>query len=107
MNNIIYITALGALAAAAPLASVSQINAIYTTFPSGTQPGAAPTLVTHATTDISTHGPWLGTATTTGAEQAPSTISATLSQKPNPTATYYNRNGKLTGPDIIPFMPSG
>jgi hypothetical protein len=107
MNKIILVVSFAALAAAAPVASVSQVNAIYTTFPSGTQLGAAPPLVTSATTDITTHGPWSGTPTTIGPEQAPKTISATLSVKPNPTATYYNPNGKLSGPEMIPFLPSG
>jgi hypothetical protein len=107
MSKIISVVSFAALAAAVPFVSVSQINAIYTTFPSGTQPGAAPPLVTSATTEITTHGPWSGTPTTVGPEQAPTTISATLSVKPNPTATYYNPNGKLGGPEQIPFLPSG
>jgi hypothetical protein len=87
--------------------TVRQVDAIFTTFPSGTQVGAAPPLVTSATTDITTHGPWSGTPTTTGQEQAPTTLSATLPIKPNPTATYYNSNGKLTQPELIPFLPEG
>jgi hypothetical protein len=94
-----------ASAAAAP--AVTQVNAIFTTVPLGTQPGAAPPLVTSATTDITTHGPWSGTPTTVGQEQAPATLSATLPVKPNPTATYYNTNGKLTQPELVPFMPGG
>jgi hypothetical protein len=91
----------------AAMPAVSQVNAVFTTFPSGTQLGAAPSLVTHATTDITTHGPWSGTPTTIGQEQAPTTVSATLAIKPNPTATYYNPNGKLTEAELIPFLPGG
>jgi len=65
-----------------------------------------PTLVTSATTDITSHGPYSGTPTTTGHEHASATLSATISPLPK-TATYYNANGKLTGPEVIPYQPSG
>jgi hypothetical protein len=42
-----------------------------------------------------------------GAEQGPATLSATIPSNPNPTATYYNPNGKLTQPQPIPYMPAG
>jgi hypothetical protein len=100
MNRAFPLLALVASAAAAP--AVSRINAIFTDFPSGTQLGVAPPLVTSATTDITTHGPWSGTPTTFGQEQAPTTLSATLPVKPNPTATY-----QLTQPELLPFMPGG
>ncbi|PQE23674.1 rds1 protein [Rutstroemia sp. NJR-2017a BVV2] len=54
---------------------VVLIPAIETAAPTGTQPGAAPSLVSSATTGITTHGPYSGTPTTTGAEQGPATIS--------------------------------
>lgn len=105
------IFAICALVAAAPAPSSShldnQIPAIETRPPRGTAPGAAPTLVTSATTGITTHGPYTGEPTTTGAEQGSTTISATIPSKPNPTATYYNVDGKLTQPQPIPYMPGG
>ncbi|PQE19245.1 rds1 protein [Rutstroemia sp. NJR-2017a BBW] len=86
---------------------VVLIPAIETAAPTGTQPGAAPSLVSSATTGITTHGPYSGTPTTTGAEKGPATISATIPSEPNPWATYYNPNGKLTAPQPMPYMPAG
>ncbi|KAH7042053.1 ferritin-like domain-containing protein [Macrophomina phaseolina] len=107
MVRVYPLVALAAGAAAAPATPAPQIAAIYTTFPSGTEVGAAPPLVTSATTEITSHGPYEGTATTTGAEQGPATLAETVAPKPNPTATYYNPNGKLTAPEAIPYQPGG
>ncbi|KAK5674131.1 hypothetical protein LTS10_013116 [Elasticomyces elasticus] len=85
----------------------SQIPAIPTLPPNSTEPGAAPTLVSSATTGITTHGPYSGTPTTIGAEHASTTISATIPILPNTLATYYNSNGKLTEPEPTPYMPAG
>ena len=104
---------LGALAAALPaplptsLRTASQIPAIETKPPRGTESGAAPTLVNSATTGVTTHVPYFGTPTTVGAEQGPATLGATIPSNPNPLATYYNRNGKLTQPQPTPYMPAG
>lgn len=86
---------------------VVDIPAIETHVPRGTEPGAAPTLANSATTGITTHGPYSGTPTTTGAVQATATLAATIAAQPNPTATYYNTNGKLTQPQPMPYMPAG
>ncbi|KAL1848584.1 hypothetical protein Plec18170_007891 [Paecilomyces lecythidis] len=75
--------------------------------PNGTAFGAGAPLVTGATTVITSHGPYAGTPTATGAEQGPATISSTIPSEPNPWATYYNPNGKLTQPQPIPYMPAG
>ncbi|KAH9824639.1 protein rds1, partial [Teratosphaeria destructans] len=63
-------------------------------------------LYTSATTEITTHGPFTGTPTTTGAEQASTTLSSTIAPKP-PQQTYYNTNGKLQNPEVIPYQPWG
>lgn len=89
------------------LGAVIDIPAIETHPPRGTEPGAAPTLANSATTGITTHGPYSGTPTTIGAEQATATLGATIAAQPNPTATYYNTNGKLTQPQPMPYMPAG
>jgi hypothetical protein len=34
-------------------------------------------------------------------------VAATIPIQPNPTATYYNPNGKLTEPMPMPYMPAG
>ncbi|GIJ86317.1 hypothetical protein Asppvi_005204 [Aspergillus pseudoviridinutans] len=99
-------------AVAVPLASdsgtkVIDIPAVKTQPPRSNQSGAVPPLVNGATTGVTTHGPYSGTPTTTGAEQYPSTVAATIPIQPNPTATYYNANGKLTEPMPMPYMPAG
>ena len=54
------------------------------------------------------HGPYNGTATTTGAANGPSTIAASIpTQPPNPTATYYNANGVPQNPLPAPYIPAG
>lgn len=80
----------------------SQINAILTT------PGSAPPRRSSDVTGATSHGPYSGTATTTGAEQAPTTLGTAIAPlPPNPTATYYNPNGKLQNPAPIPYQPNG
>ncbi|PKX97681.1 putative stress response protein (Rds1) [Aspergillus novofumigatus IBT 16806] len=110
MKSLIWV--LAGSAVAVPLASdpgtkVISIPAIETQPPRGNEPGAAPPLVNSATTGVTTHGAYSGTPTTTGAEQYPSTLAATIPIQPNPTATYYNPNGKLTEPMPMPYMPAG
>ncbi|KAF9740309.1 hypothetical protein PMIN06_011277 [Paraphaeosphaeria minitans] len=81
----------------------SQVNAIFTT-PGSVAPPRRSSDVTGATS----HGPFSGTATTTGAEQAPTTIGTAIAPlPPNPTATYYNADGKLQNPAPIPYTPAG
>jgi hypothetical protein len=80
----------------------SQINAIPTT------PGSAPPRRSSDVTGATSHGPFSGTATTTGAEKAPTTLGSVIAPlPPNPTATYYNANGKLQNPAPIPYTPAG
>ncbi|KAK4619341.1 hypothetical protein CLAFUW4_11653 [Fulvia fulva] len=84
----------------------SIISAIYTTAPvSG--PGAAGPQRSSMPTGTTTHGPFSGTATTTGAVSN-SPLAATVPELgPNPTATYYNTNGELQNPQPIPYTPAG
>jgi hypothetical protein len=99
--------AFGGLAAAVPRPATS-IPAIETKPPRGTEPGAAPTRVSPDPTGPTTHGPYSGTATTTGAEKAPTTIAISLdSPPPAPSHSYYNQNGKLSAPAPLPYMPGG
>lgn len=54
------------------------------------------------------HGPYTGTPTTTGAEDGPTTIAASIPPMPlSPTATYYNTNGKPIHPFPAPYVPAG
>ncbi|KAL4908217.1 hypothetical protein BDW74DRAFT_147069 [Aspergillus multicolor] len=95
-----------ASAAALPT-EVVEIPAIQTQPPRGTEPGAAPTLVQTVQDGTTSHGPYSGTPTTVGAVSAESTLAASIVSKPNPTATYYNPDGRLTQPQPMPYMPAG
>lgn len=59
-------------------------------------------------TGATSHGPYSGTPTTTGAAQAPTILGTAIEPlPPNPTATYYNSNGKPQNPMPIPYTPAG
>jgi hypothetical protein len=92
-------------------AAVASSLATTTTAPNPYAPvgytESAPSLFTSATTEITSHGPYSGTPTTTGAEHASTTLSQTISPLPNTAATYHNYNGKLTAPEVIPYQPFG
>jgi hypothetical protein len=85
----------------------SQIPATETTFAkSGSL--AAPPVISSVVTGVTSHGPYSGTPTTTGAVTASTTLGTTISPlPPNPTATYYNANGELQDPEPIPYQPNG
>ena len=54
------------------------------------------------------HGPYSGSATTAGAVQASATLAQSIPAGPlNPTATYYNSDGKLQKPMPAPYTPAG
>ncbi|PVI07347.1 hypothetical protein DM02DRAFT_637994 [Periconia macrospinosa] len=80
----------------------SQIAATETTAPS------APPRRSSVVTGTTSHGPYEGTATTTGAVKASTTLGETIAPlPPNPTATYYNSNGQLQKPAPVPYTPNG
>ena len=80
----------------------SQVAAIPTA------PGSAPPRRSSDVTGATSHGPYDGTPTTTGAAKAPTTIGTAIApMPPNPTATYYNTNGKPQNPMPIPYTPAG
>jgi hypothetical protein len=105
----IAILALGAFATALPQ-PVTDIPAVVTKAPTGTEPGAAPTRVSPDPTGPTSHGPYSGSATITGNKPAGT---ATLALKfdgpavPNSTATYYNPDGILRSAAQLPFTPGG
>ncbi|SMR49443.1 unnamed protein product [Zymoseptoria tritici ST99CH_3D1] len=85
----------------------SQVSAIPTRAPNGTEPGAADTLRSVLPTGPTSHGPFSGVPTTTGAVSN-SPLAATIpAGPPNPTATYYNTNGQLQDQQPIPYTPKG
>lgn len=86
----------------------SQVSAIATAPPSGSESGAAPPRVSSVLTGPTSHGPFSGTPTTTGAAKAPTTLGTAIPVlPPNPTATYYNTKGVPLNPMPIPYTPAG
>lgn len=80
----------------------SQISAIFTTA-TFVPPRRSSVLTGHTS-----HGPYSGTPTTTGAVMASSTEAASIPMlPPNPTATYYNSDGMLQKPAPAPNVPAG
>jgi hypothetical protein len=96
---------LGQLATAFP--PDSQVAAIPTSPPKGTASGAAPPRIISDPTGPTSHGPFSGTPTTTGALKTAILASSIPALPPNPTATYYNAHGMLTKPEPAPYTPNG
>ncbi|UPX14564.1 uncharacterized protein EKO05_0005042 [Ascochyta rabiei] len=129
LSKAIFSTALlSALAAAAPkpqVAGYTDADASFSVeFPTGTpatsfgpdsqvaaqptQPGSAPPRISADPTGATSHGPFSGTPTTTGAAKAPATLGAAIAPgPPNPTATYYNTDGSPQNPMPAPYTPAG
>lgn len=86
----------------------SLVSATVTTPPNGTESGAAPTLVSSDPTGPTSHGPFSGTPTVTGAANGPTTLAMSVGTlPPNPTATYYNSEGVPLNPLPAPYTPQG
>jgi hypothetical protein len=80
----------------------SVISAIVTKAP------PAPPRVSSNDIGVTSHGPYSGTPTTTGAVQASTTLAASIKPKGlNPTATYYNGQGVLMNAAPAPYTPNG
>ncbi|KAF2791540.1 hypothetical protein K505DRAFT_248748 [Melanomma pulvis-pyrius CBS 109.77] len=80
----------------------SQVPAIETSAPS------APPRVSSNLSRATSHGPFSGTPTTTGAVEANTTLAKSIAPlPPNPTATYYNSQGVLLNPAPAPYTPNG
>ncbi|KAF2673203.1 hypothetical protein BT63DRAFT_149401 [Microthyrium microscopicum] len=85
----------------------STVAAIATSPPKGTESGAAPPRVSSDPTGHTSHGPFSGTATTTGAVTRAFLASSIPALPPNPTATYYNTDGYLQHDEPAPYTPAG
>lgn len=109
LRNLVVLTFGGlALAMSALEKRASEIPAITTKPPRGSEPGAAPTRVSDTVTGTTTHGPYSGTATTTGQEVGPTTLlMKNDGPAAAPTGNYYNKNGDMTAPFQLPFTPGG
>lgn len=70
--------------------------------------GVVPSNLAPNATGATSHGPFSGTATTTGAVHNPTTLAQSIGTlPPNPTATYYNPDGRLFNPQPAPYTPAG
>lgn len=85
----------------------SQVSAVATAPPGPGQSGAAPPVVKSPLTGPTTHGPYHGTPTTTGALANSPKAASIPALPPNPTATYYNANGVLLQQQPAPYTPAG
>jgi hypothetical protein len=108
MVRIFSILALAGISAAAPRPA-TEIPAIVTLPPRGSDLGAAPTRVASNPTGPTSHGPYSGVATITGQKQAPTTLLSEFDgpPAPNPSETYYNPDGRLHAPAQLPYVPGG
>ena len=68
---------------------------------------AAYPIISSQVTGVTSHGPYSGEATTTGAVQSGPAAKSVPALGPNPTETYYNTNGQLTKEEPAPYMPAG
>ncbi|KAK5137551.1 hypothetical protein LTR08_008531 [Meristemomyces frigidus] len=87
----------------------SQISAIVSPAPS-TGLYAPDTIRSSIPTGATSHGPFTGVPTTTGAVMNTPVVypEGTIpALPPNPTATYYNTNGALQNKEPIPYTPAG
>ena len=77
------------------------------TAPPKTGAAAAPPLRSSDFTGPTSHGPYSGAPTTTGAVSNIVLASSVGTLPPNPTATYYNPKGLMLNPQPAPYVPAG
>ncbi|KAI9700659.1 MAG: hypothetical protein M1836_002028 [Candelina mexicana] len=70
-------------------------------------PVPAPPVRSSQVTGATTHGPFSGTPTTTGALTTDVLAASIPMLPPNPTATTYPSDGKLHNPEPAPYTPAG
>lgn len=68
---------------------------------------SAPELVSSQVTGSTSHGSYSGTKTATAALMSGPAAKSIGTLPPNPTATYYNKNGLLTQVEPAPYTPAG
>ena len=90
-----------AAAFAAPAAQPSYVSA------SASLVSAAPALPDVPVTNVTSHGPFTGTPTTTGALTTAVLAPSIPALPPNPTATTYPSDGQLHNPEPAPYTPDG
>jgi hypothetical protein len=93
-----------------PNLSAASAAASYAGIPVSEIPGATnaiPPIVSSQVTGVTSHGPFSGTPTTTGAISNSPAGTVIPMLPPNPTALVYNPNGELNNQQPIPYQPAG
>lgn len=98
-----FVAGLGLLALAAPSFAVPVVSVPDTTVMS--TPTATPSDV--PVKNVTSHGPYTGTPTTTGALSTKILAPSIPALPPGPDAYKYPRDGKLHGDQPAPYTPSG
>ncbi|KAF7510472.1 hypothetical protein GJ744_006318 [Endocarpon pusillum] len=102
-----YLKAAGLLALTASAFAAPAPQAT-TDAPAGTATAApAPPVVSSQVTGPTSHGPYSGQPTTTGALSNTVLAASIPALPPNPTATTYLANGELQDPQPAPYTPAG
>lgn len=99
--NAVVLLAPAAIAAPAAKASYVPIPASAVSKP------PPPPVVSPQVTGPTSHGPYTGTPTTTGALSLSVLASSIPALPPNPTATTYPSDGQLQDPQPAPYTPAG
>jgi Ferritin-like domain len=98
------LVALAAIAFAAPAPQASGSSADVTASPTA---APAPPVVSSQVTGPTSHGPFSGQPTTTGAVSLSVQAASIPALPPNPTATTYPADGNLHDPQPAPYTPAG
>ena len=99
---IIFALTRSAVAAPAPQPSYHDAS-VYRVAPHG----PPPPVVSPEVTGHTSHGPFSGVPTTTGALSLSVLAASIPALPPNPTATTYPSDGKLHDPEPAPYTPAG
>lgn len=99
--NAVVLLAPAVVAAPAPTASYVPIPASAVSEP------PPPPVVSPQVTGPTSHGPYTGTPTTTGALSLSVLAPSIPALPPNPTATTYPSDGQLHDPEPAPYTPAG
>lgn len=96
--------ALAPVALAAPAPQADYFSAPATYQPAPVPP---PRVISSQVTGTTTHGPYSGVPTTTGALSTTVLAASIPALPPNPTATTYPSDGELHAPQPAPYTPAG
>ena len=101
---------LSAILVVAPVVlAVPAPQAAYYSAPAVNEPPLvpAPPVVSSQVTGVTTHGPFTGVPTTTGALSTDVLAASIPALPPNPSATTYPSDGQLHAPEPAPYTPAG